>query len=1079
MNPSTWSLIGAVVGAAAAYFTGNPGFIAQGAALGATIGGVIGALTYSPDPVTQFGSRLSDIRPTTSQYGTPIPYIWGAMRVPGVVAWMPNLTEEETRNTPPGTNTVLVEYIYRANVFVLLCKGTTPGDPAMTGVRKIWADGKLILDRSVLPPEQYGSFEFIEYLGGTGQTADPTMESYEGAGNVPTYRGYGAVLLKNFVLTPYGNRLPNLNFEVVTTTGTAAEVVTTIWGDVTDNDTGVSRDTDEDVFAEFAVRILNRGIALHQPSGTDLPANTTSPQIQYIDLGLVGRDSPLSNFGGYMAAVDGWDPAVMSIVDVSIRQPNGFHVGATVLWVLGWNSSTKDLTAWQFNGAVASMDLLSGPLLVQGSVESPDGWIKAVPQDPDACYVALTDTISPHLNVYYVTTSATTNIYNGEPIANHRTCVVDDAGYLWTPLWPDDTGWPNDKSVVRMGSNGVRTEFPISSGWGASAWGITGMAFDNSTALSGTSRLWISLMDVSSEKFGIEVYEIDYPEASITSMLFSQYTYGTVLFDEDFHTIRFNHIRKTVLFASQRTTTLSTASLIEYDCATFAKKFQTTESRDYFAANMDYGSTGRWILHIKHDVYAPFSSEFAWLDFNVLTPDTVSIGRIVTDICVEAGYDESQIDVTELTQTINGYMFPGGAPAREALTQLMRIGRFDAVEKDGQLVFLTRGRSTTRTLTDADIGYGDKEDSEPAVLIERNEEQSLPHQIEVGYYELDSDYQMELQRSRRLAGNASDLARVDFPVVITNDQAKIVSDVILYSTWEGRESITFTAWHAHLDLLPTAVVLVQYDGREYKVRITRTDIGVNWSVKIFGVIEDTAPYAAWDAPETSGGGSIGGGTAGGNGTGNGLLVAEAFEAPMILTDRNGPEVWIAAYALGGGTFPTTIVQRTQDGGTTWQTVASITTEAAVGAVAGTLGDGRTDQIDAANFVDVTFLGNRVPVSVTVPQMLNGSNLLLVGEELIAFADVTLISGATYRLSTLMRGLRGTEWATSTHTLGERAYLMDGGPQRILLDTADIGTTLSLRYAQIDGTSFTNLSIDYQGVNMTPLAVVFTSGANIL
>jgi hypothetical protein len=57
-------------------------------------------------------------------------------------------------------------------------------------------------------------------------------------------------------------------------------------------------------------------------------------------------------------------------------------------------------------------------------------------------------------------------------------------------------------------------------------------------------------------------------------------------------------------------------------------------------------------------------------------------------------------------------------------------------------------------------------------------------------------------------------------------------------------------------------------------------------------------------------------------------------------------------------------------------------------------------------------------------MAGGANLAVVGSELIQFGRVERAGGRRYRLSRLLRGRRGTEWAASGHAAGEAFALLD-------------------------------------------------------
>jgi hypothetical protein len=57
-------------------------------------------------------------------------------------------------------------------------------------------------------------------------------------------------------------------------------------------------------------------------------------------------------------------------------------------------------------------------------------------------------------------------------------------------------------------------------------------------------------------------------------------------------------------------------------------------------------------------------------------------------------------------------------------------------------------------------------------------------------------------------------------------------------------------------------------------------------------------------------------------------------------------------------------------------------------------------------------------------VLDGANLLLVGQEVVQFADAEQLGASEWRLSKLLRGRRGTEWAMATHQVGDVVLVLD-------------------------------------------------------
>jgi hypothetical protein len=63
-------------------------------------------------------------------------------------------------------------------------------------------------------------------------------------------------------------------------------------------------------------------------------------------------------------------------------------------------------------------------------------------------------------------------------------------------------------------------------------------------------------------------------------------------------------------------------------------------------------------------------------------------------------------------------------------------------------------------------------------------------------------------------------------------------------------------------------------------------------------------------------------------------------------------------------------------------------------------------------------------SRTELEVLDGAKLLPVGQEIIQFVEAEQLGASEWRLSKLLRGRRGTEWAMTTNQVGEAVLLLD-------------------------------------------------------
>jgi hypothetical protein len=172
-----------------------------GRAIGATIGRAIDQrlLGAGSDPVDM--GRIDRLRLTGASEGAPIGQIWGRMRVAGQVIWATEFLETVRRRRAgkgaprPKVN----EYSYSVSLAIALCEGE------ILRVGRVWADGNEITP---------GDLNLRVYVGSETQLPDPKIEAVQGTGRAPAYRGIAYVVIEDLELAPFGNRVPQLSFEV-------------------------------------------------------------------------------------------------------------------------------------------------------------------------------------------------------------------------------------------------------------------------------------------------------------------------------------------------------------------------------------------------------------------------------------------------------------------------------------------------------------------------------------------------------------------------------------------------------------------------------------------------------------------------------------------------------------------------------------------------------------------------------------------------------------------------------------------------------------------------------------------------
>jgi hypothetical protein len=203
------TLILAAVGSAVGGFIAGP----LGALAGQALGGLGGAFLQPRAGVNtrvEIGPRLTKVAGLTSMEGAPLPRVYGRARIGGQMIWATRLLEQTNVSFAPGSGgkatgparpaQVNISYTYFANFAVGLCEGP------IAFVRRVWADGQE-LDLTTVTMRVY--------RGDEEQDADPLIVAKEGADVVPAYRGLAYVVFERMPLAQFGNRVPQLSFEVV------------------------------------------------------------------------------------------------------------------------------------------------------------------------------------------------------------------------------------------------------------------------------------------------------------------------------------------------------------------------------------------------------------------------------------------------------------------------------------------------------------------------------------------------------------------------------------------------------------------------------------------------------------------------------------------------------------------------------------------------------------------------------------------------------------------------------------------------------------------------------------------------
>lgn len=392
-------------------------------------------------------------------------------------------------------------------------------------------------------------------------------------------------------------------------------------------------------------------------------------------------------------------------------------------------------------------------------------------------------------------------------------------------------------------------------------------------------------------------------------------------------------------------------------------------------------------------------------------PVGTRLSQIVQDLSERCGLSANQVNVAQLTDTVAGYVIGSQMTGRAAIETLMPVYFFDAVESDSIIKFVKRGGDSVATITDDELAATEYGSDLPAVLpMVRTDPSQLPAVVNVIYLNPDADYQNNTQIARRRTGGSRDPMTTQIPVVLTDANAKAIVDAWIFHFWDERNRKSFSTTRKYSWLEPCDVVTI----RGEDLRLTQKLQGAAGVIHFEALTSRSAVFLQAPIP----------------GTGSGFTTP-VIHSPQdtqlllldlpLLSDGDSAGYYAAMAGASRAAWRGATLYKSNDGGTTYTSIGSSSTPDVIGTCSNVLGDFLGGDIfDELNTLTVVIgNGGGELSSVTEAAVLNGENQGLAGGEVFNYRDADLIDVDTYRLSGLLRGRRGTEWAIGTHSASER------------------------------------------------------------
>ncbi|MBQ8105262.1 MAG: glycoside hydrolase/phage tail family protein [Afipia sp.] len=1116
------ALVLSVAGGAAGAVFGPAGAIA-GRIAGALVGNIIDHSLFAQDRTVQ-GPRLADLDVMASTEGAPIPRVYGRARLSGQVIWATRLEEVVSTRTEGGSaggkggitgsggSVTTTTYSYYANFAVGLCEGE------IGHVGRIWADGK---------PLDTSNLNVRVHRGGEDQAADDLIVAKEGAGNAPAYRGLAYVVFERLPLADFGNRIPQLSFEIVRPIGKLEQMTRAV--------TLIPGATEFGYETSAVVRVLgpgqsapeNRHVA-NAPSDViasldDLQA--TCPNLERVAIVVTwfGNDLRAGNCTAQPRvdnaikvtssgtwSVAGLSRGTASVVSSVEGRPayGGTPSDDSVRHLIAeLKARGLKVTLYPF----LMMDISAGNTLTDpwtGASSQPvypwRGRITCNPApgvsgSPDGTSTAATQIANffsgggtsgwnyRRMILHYANLAVSCDGVDAFLIGSELKALtrvrsasgVYPAVQALTTLASDVKAVVGAGTVVTYGADwteygahviGGEVRFPLDPLWASSAIDAVGIDYyaplsdwrDDAGQLDATIASSIHDRDyLMANLSGGEAYDWYYADdAARSAQTRAPITDGPgkpwIYRAKDLWSWWANpHIERVggveVGSATLWTPRSKPIWLTEVGCPAVDKganqpsAFPDARSIEgtvpYFsngqrddliqrryleaviaAFDPDFGAAtlnpvspvygGRMLdvsgLHLWTWDARPYpvfpAAEDVWGDGpNWQTGHwlTGRLGAAPLDALVGAILDDANVTdarTDNLRESCDGYVVDRPMSPRAAIDPLAMAYAFDATVAGGDLTFVQRGAPPV-----AEIDEDEMVDPQKGALarLTRGQETELPRKISFGFTDGAADYRRSAVTSRRLVGGSNRTLHSDFAVITDDAAATRRADIWLQDLWAGRESAEFSLGMKALALAPGDVIGVTINARRRLFEISELVDTQSRQVKARSIDPEvfSVPLSAPRVKPPAIPPAVG------------PVQALVLSLPGI--DSSEPPV-LTRLAIFADPWPGSVTVWRSADGLSFEKAATAFAPSIIGETLDPLPAGPTSRWDRGSEARVMLYGGAL-ASVADARVLDGANAAAVlnasGEwEILQFANAELVDDKTYKLSRLLRGQAGSEYA---------------------------------------------------------------------
>jgi hypothetical protein len=467
----------------------------------------------------------------------------------------------------------------------------------------------------------------------------------------------------------------------------------------------------------------------------------------------------------------------------------------------------------------------------------------------------------------------------------------------------------------------------------------------------------------------------------------------------------------------------------------------------------------------------------------LLNMDLGTVEEIILDRAERVGLLSTDLDLSAVSSVVSrGLLVSQLQGPKVEANLLAQVHYFDFVEDpfSGKIIAVDLSDDTIQaTIDESELGFVEGEFKTPADLPPElfttviPNESTLPRRSIVRAYDPTpkKDFDFGSDYGLRQVTSSEAVTTIEVPITMTPDERRQMAERLNQIAWLQKDADTFTLAYKYAWLKPTDIIQINRpnEGFTHLVRLN-TRQGAIPGVLQMAARPHLQPITLPTLPSA---------TATASAVGVPASSIMAFLDVKSLRDADSdPGIYLAATPkdINSGTWAGATVF--VDKGSDYQPLIQLPDKATMGraitALADVPGGWTPGAWDDTNTVTVDLYYGVVD-TITKTQALDGpSNVWVIGGEVIIAATGTRISGHPNRwtLSNLQRRLKGTDLASATHAVNERAVMVNSAVRYTLLNASESGITRNYKCVTSgqDLADAAILSFTWSGQGITPTAI---------